>query len=69
MNGTDKILIILGVFMLCFTAAVLWLFYKTSSEPTVLITVVGGAIVAELVALFKLKAEKKRKRKKEDEDQ
>lgn len=60
MNGTDKILLILGVFMLLFTAAVLWLFYKTSSEPSTLIAVVGGAVIAEIIALCKLKSGKKR---------
>lgn len=60
MNGTDKILAILGIFMFLFVAAVLWLFYKVGSEPSTLIAVVGGAIIAEIVALCKLKAGKRR---------
>ena len=60
MNGTDKILTIIAVFMLLFVAAVLWLFYKVGSEPSTLIAVVGGAIIAEIIALCKLKAGKKR---------
>jgi len=60
MNGTDKILTIMAIFMLLFVAAILWLFYKTSSEPSTLIAVVGGAVIAEIIALCKLKAGKKR---------
>lgn len=60
MNGTDKILLILGIFMLFFVIAVLWLFYEKGGEPSTLIAVVGGAIIAEIVALCKLKSGKKR---------
>lgn len=60
MNGTDKILLILGTFMLLFVAAVLWLFYKVGSEPSTLIAVVGGAVIAEIIVLCKLKAGKRR---------
>ena len=60
MNGTDKILLILGIFMLLFVIAVLWLFHEQGNEPSTLIAVVGGAIIAEIIALCKLKSGKKR---------
>lgn len=60
MNGTDKILLILGIFMLLFVIAVLWLFHEQGNEPSTLIAVVGGAIIAEIIALCKLKAGKRR---------
>ena len=60
MNGTDKILLILGIFMLLFVIAVLWLFHEQGNEPSTLIAVVGGAVIAEIIALCKLKSGKRR---------
>jgi ABC-type protease/lipase transport system fused ATPase/permease subunit len=59
MNGTDKILAILGAFMLLFVIAILFLFHEHGNEPSTLIAVVGGAIIAEIAALCKIKTDKR----------
>ncbi len=67
MNGTDKILTMLGLFMLLFVGIILWIFYKVNSEPSTLIAVVGGAVIAEIIALCKLKAGKQRQKQGDNE--
>jgi hypothetical protein len=59
MNGTDKILAILGTFMLLFVITILCLFHEHGNEPSTLIAVVGGAVIAEIIALCKLKSDKR----------
>lgn len=60
MNKIDKILIIMAVFMVFFVAAVFYVFVKVGSEPSTLIAVVGGAVIAEIIALCKIKVGKQR---------
>lgn len=60
MSKTNKILLALSIFMLIFVSVVLWIFYETGNEPGVLITVVGGAVVTEIIALCKLKTQKRK---------
>lgn len=67
MSKTNKILLALSIFMVIFVSVVLWIFYKTSAEPSVLITVVGGAVITEIVALCKLKTQKRKIAAKKEE--
>ncbi len=60
LNGTDKILVMLSLFMLAFIITVFIIFVKVGSEPSTLITVVGGAVIAELLALLVNKANKRK---------
>ncbi len=61
MNTIDKILALLGTFFLCFVAAILFVFVRTGGqEPTVLVGATAGAVVAEIVILFRIKAGKQR---------
>ena len=60
MNTTDKILIILGTFFVLFVAAVLWVFVREGAEPTVLVGATAGALVTEILILFRIKAGKQR---------
>lgn len=63
MNKIDKILIMLGIFLVLFVAAILAVFVLTEgNEPTALVTVVGGALIAEVLALCKIKAGKQREK-------
>ena len=59
-NKIDKILLILGSFMLLFVLACLWLFHEHGSEPSTLITVIGGAVIAEVIALCAIKIDGER---------
>ncbi len=61
MNTIDKILVILVSFFLLFVAAVLYVFVKTGGcEPTMLVTATAGAVITEIIILFRIKAGKKR---------
>ncbi len=60
LNGTDKILTILSIFMLLFVIAILVIFVITKDEPSTLITVIGGAVIVEILALAKLKTDKRK---------
>ena len=60
MNTTDKILIILGTFFVLFVAAVLWVFVRVGAEPTVLVGATAGALIAEILILFRIKTGKQR---------
>lgn len=61
MNTIDKILIILGLFFVGFCAAVFWVFLETGGqEPTALVTATAGAVIAEIIILFRIKAGKRR---------
>lgn len=63
MKTIDKILIILGLFFVGFCAAVFWVFLETGGqEPTALVTATAGAVIAEIIILFRIKAGKQRQK-------
>lgn len=62
MKTTDKILIILGVFMLLFITAVLWIFVRIGNEPAVLVGGVTAAVVGEIIALLQIRREKEKRK-------
>mgnify|MGYP003419116338 FL=1 len=58
-----KIIIALGIFLLCFTAVNLFLFYATGTEPSTLITCVFGACIGEYSVCGFIKTVKEKQKK------
>lgn len=61
MNKIDRMLACLGIFMLLFVPAVLVVFVITGgNEPTMLVGGITAAVVAEILALCRIKTGKQR---------
>lgn len=60
MNKIDRYLLIMGIFLVLFIAAVFYVFLKVGSEPTVLVAGVVGAVIAEIIVLMRIKIGKPR---------
>lgn len=58
----DKALVIMTVLFVLFTAAVLWVYHDTGSEPTELVRWWGLSVLAEIMACVRIKIGKKRDR-------
>lgn len=52
----DIVLICLGLFFVCFVAAVFYVFVKTGgSEPSVLVGAVAAVVLGEIIACLRIK--------------
>ena len=56
----DKALVIMTVLFVLFTAAVLWVYHDTGSEPTELVRWWGLSVLAEIMACVRIKIGKPR---------
>lgn len=58
MRATDKILIVMIVYLVLFSAGVLVIFWHTGEEPTVLVGGTVAALVTEIIALCRIRINK-----------
>lgn len=65
MNTMDKILLIIGIFLLLFTIIMIWMFSTYNTVPDTLITCVFAATTGELGVMGWIKTCKERKRERE----
>ena len=65
MKTMDKILIIIGVFLLIFTITMIWLFKTTYAVPDTLITCVFAALGGECGAMAWIKTNKDKQQERE----
>ena len=65
MKTMDKILLVIGIFLLGFTVTMIWLFHTHYAVPDTLITCVFAATTGELGVMGWIKTTKDRKRERE----
>lgn len=59
-RNLNRALLIMTVLFVVFTAAVLWVYHDTGSEPTELVRWWGLSVLAEIMACVRIKVGKKR---------